>query len=152
MSSNPCPFNIYLTNKDQMVTYKKIILVDDDIDDQQIFEQILQEVDPDIPLECADNGFGMITLLDKTPDEALPDLIILDQNMPKMTGKESLLFLKDSLRYRHIPVIIYSTCQAEDFYHECLRLGAQDVVNKPDTIQSYREMIDHFLHPAPSTG
>jgi CheY-like chemotaxis protein len=128
------------------------MLVDDDIDDRQIFEQILLEMNSEILLDCAANGPAMILLLDKTADDALPDLIILDQNMPKMSGKESLLFLKDSARYRHIPVIIYSTCQVEDFYHECLKLGAQDVVDKPATIQSYREMIDHFLHPAPSTG
>jgi CheY-like chemotaxis protein len=135
-----------------MVNYKKILLVDDDVDDRQIFEQILLEADARILLECAGNGLGMVTLLDHTPDDALPDLIILDQNMPKMSGKESLLFLKDSTRYRHIPVIVYSTYQIEDFYLECLRLGAQDVVAKPDTIQSYRDMIDHFLHSTPSTG
>ena len=126
------------------------MLVDDDVDDRQIFEQILLETDARILLECAGNGLGMITLLEKTTDDALPDLIILDQNMPKMSGIESLLFLKDSTRYRHIPIILYSTCQGEDLYHECLKLGAQDVVDKPDTIQSFREMIDHFLHPTPS--
>ena len=126
------------------------MLVDDDVEDRQVFEQILSETDARILLECAGNGLGMILLLDKTPDDALPDLIILDQNMPKMSGKESLLFLKDNARYRHIPIIVYSTYQIEDFYQECLKLGARDVVAKPDTIQSYRDMIDHFLHPAPS--
>jgi CheY-like chemotaxis protein len=72
-------------------------------------------------------------------------MIILDQNMPKMTGKESLVFLKESPRYQTIPTIIYSTYQVKDFYRECLLLGAQDVVDKPDSIQSYREMIEHFL-------
>jgi len=125
--------------------YKKILLVDDDIDDRLIFEQILQEIDPAIGMASAENGLEMIDHLDKSPEEDLPGLIILDQNMPRMTGKESLVFLKQSSRYRHIPIIIYSTYQVKDFFQECLEMGALDVVSKPDTIQSYRDMINQFF-------
>jgi CheY-like chemotaxis protein len=128
-----------------MIKYKKILLVDDDIDDRLIFEEILREMDDDSLLVYAENGQEMLALLDKTKEEDLPDMIILDQNMPKMTGKESLVFLKESPRYRAIPTIIYSTYQIEDFYRECLLLGAQDVIAKPDSLQAYREMIEQFL-------
>lgn len=128
-----------------MIKYKKILLVDDDIDDRLIFEEILQEIDDESLLVYAENGLEMVALLDKTQEEELPDMIILDQNMPKMTGKESLVFLKENPRYQTIPTIIYSTWQVKDFYRECLLLGAQDVVDKPDSIQAYREMIEHFL-------
>jgi CheY-like chemotaxis protein len=128
-----------------LIKYKKILLVDDDIDDRLIFGEILREMDDDSLLVCAENGLEMAALLDKTKDEELPDMIILDQNMPKMTGKESLVFLKESPRYQAIPTIIYSTFQVEDFYRECLILGAKDVVAKPDSIRAYREMIEQFL-------
>jgi CheY-like chemotaxis protein len=129
--------------------YAKILLVDDDIDDRLIFADLLGAADPDTALAFAENGLEMISVLEKTTGEQLPDIIILDQNMPRMTGKESLVFLKDSQRYRHIPTFIYSTYQVSDFYRECIDLGAMDVVAKPDTIQGYREMIDQFLlHPA----
>src|SRR5579871_1472594 len=125
--------------------YKKIFLIDDDIDDRLIFADLLNAADPDIKLVFAENGLEMITQLEKTSDRELPDMIILDQNMPKMTGKESLIFLKSSGRYRHIPTFIYSTYQVRDFYRECLELGARDVVAKPDTMRAYREMIERFL-------
>lgn len=129
--------------------YTKILLVDDDMDDRQIFADLLHAADPDTVLTCAENGLEMTTLLEATPDEDLPDMIILDQNMPRMTGKESLVYLKGSQRFRHIPTFIYSTYQVRDFYRECLDLGARDVVAKPDTLQAYREMIEHFLlYPA----
>ena len=129
--------------------YKRIFLIDDDVDDRLIFADLLKTADPDINLIFAENGLEMICQLEKTPDEQLPDMIILDQNMPKMTGKESLIFLKKSARYRHIPTYIYSTYQVRDFYRECLELGACDVVAKPDTMHAYREMIERFLfHPA----
>lgn len=128
-----------------MLKYKRILLVDDDADDRQIFEELLHDLDPDSVVESAENGLEMISLLDSIDDDDLPGMIILDQNMPKMTGKESLIFLKESPRYKTIPTIVYSTYQVRDFYRECLTLGAQDVVAKPDTMQSYRDMIEQFL-------
>jgi CheY-like chemotaxis protein len=128
-----------------MLKYKRILLVDDDGDDRQIFEELLREIDPDSLISFAGNGLEMVALLNKIADDDLPGMIILDQNMPKMTGKESLIFLKTSPRYKSIPTIVYSTYQVKDFYQECLGLGAQDVVIKPDTMQAYREMIEQFL-------
>jgi CheY-like chemotaxis protein len=128
-----------------MLKYKKILLVDDDADDRQIFEELLHEIDDDTIICNAENGLEMVAILNNTADDDLPGLIILDQNMPRMTGKESLVFLKTHPRYRTIPTIVYSTYQVKDFYRECLDLGAQDVVAKPDTMQAYREMIEQFL-------
>ena len=128
-----------------MLKYKKILLVDDDEDDRQIFQDIVREVDPYATLEFAENGLDMIAMLEKLPDTDLPGMIILDQNMPRMTGKESLIYIKENPRYQGIPTIIYSTYQVKDFYQECLDLGAEDVVAKPDTMQAYREMIEQFL-------
>src|SRR5258707_4535864 len=96
--------------------YKNILLVDDDIDDRMLFEQTLGETDPAIGVHGAENGLEMVAWLDQCAEKELPDLIILDQNMPKMTGKESLVFLKESPRYRSIPVILYSTYQIKDFF------------------------------------
>jgi CheY-like chemotaxis protein len=128
-----------------MLKYRKILLVDDDADDRQIFDEILRDIDPEAQIVTAENGLEMVAVLDKLVDDDLPDMIILDQNMPKMTGKESLIFLKESPRYQDISTIVYSTYQVKDFYQECLELGAQDVVAKPDTMQAYREMIEQFL-------
>jgi CheY-like chemotaxis protein len=127
-----------------MLKYKKILLVDDDIDDRLIFAEILRAMDEDALLVSAENGLEMIALLEKMQEEDLPEMIVLDQNMPKMTGKESLAFLKASPRYRRIPTIIYSTFQATDFFRECLELGAEYVLPKPDTMQAYHEMIEQF--------
>jgi CheY-like chemotaxis protein len=128
-----------------MLKYKRILLVDDDADDRQIFEELLQDLEPGSVIDSAENGLEMISLLNSKNDDDLPGMIILDQNMPKMTGKESLIFLKENPRYKTIPTIVYSTYQVKDFYQECLTLGAQDVVAKPDTMQAYRDMIEQFL-------
>ncbi|HVV07226.1 MAG TPA: response regulator [Puia sp.] len=125
--------------------YNNILLVDDDLDDRMLFEQTLGEMGPGIGMHGVENGLEMMTWLDQRAEKELPDLIILDQNMPKMTGKESLIFLKGNPRYKDIPVILYSTYQVKDFFLSCRELGALDVVSKPDTIQSYRDMIGGFI-------
>jgi CheY-like chemotaxis protein len=135
----------YIPTYTQM--YAHILLVDDDLDDRMLFEQILGETDPEIRLDCAENGLEMISWLDQCPDENLPDLVILDQIMPKMTGKESLTFLKGNPRYKDIPVIVYSTYQVNDFSFSCRELGAMDVVTKPDTMQAYRDLIGRLTIP-----
>lgn len=132
-------------NSNPRLKYKRILLVDDDADDRQIFEELLHDLDPETVVDSAENGLEMISLLNSTDDDDLPGMIILDQNMPKMTGKESLIFLKENPRYQTIPTIVYSTYQVKDFYQECLTLGARDVVAKPDTMQAYRDMIEQFL-------
>jgi CheY-like chemotaxis protein len=125
--------------------YYKILLVDDDMDDRMLFQQTLEEIDPAIRVHDVENGLDMVDWLDRCSDKDLPDLVILDQIMPKMTGKESLIFLKESPRYKYIPVILYSTFQVKDFLNSCRELGALDVVAKPDTIQAYRNMIGQFI-------
>jgi CheY-like chemotaxis protein len=140
--------------------YRNILLVDDDLDDRMLFEQTLAEKGPGLRMLGVENGLEMVNWLGQCADNDLPDLIILDQNMPKMTGKESLVFLKGHSRYKDIPVIIYSTYQVKDFFLSCRELGALDVVSKPDTIQSYRDMIGMFMTateiptppPAPSSA
>ena len=132
-----------------MLKYKRLILVDDDTDDRQIFKEMIAEIDREATVECAENGLEMIALLTSVPDVQLPEVIILDQNMPQMTGKESLIYLRETPRYRNIPVIVYSTYQIKDFYKECLELGANDVVPKPDTLQAYRDMIHQLLVTQP---
>ena len=129
--------------------YNKILLVDDDIDDRMLFEQTLNETDSDVGIHSVENGLEMIDWLDQCTDADLPDLIILDQNMPKMTGREGLVFLKGSPRYKYITVIVYTTYQVKDFFLSCRELGALDVVAKPDTIQAYRDMIAQFVTPLP---
>jgi len=134
-------FFLQIAHNPTPMKYGNILLVDDDLDDRMLFEQILRETDPAIRLHCAENGLEMAAWLDQCSTPDLPDLVILDQHMPKMTGRESLVFLKESARYKDIPVIVYSTYPVKDFYLSCRELGALDVVSKPDNIQAYRNMI-----------
>jgi CheY-like chemotaxis protein len=91
---------------------KHIFYLDDDQDDLDLFESALQEVRPDFKLTTLLDSQLMIETLERV---GVPDLIILDINMPVKNGMECLRELRDLQAYQHIPIIIYSTSNAPSF-------------------------------------
>jgi DNA-binding NarL/FixJ family response regulator len=128
------------------MSVKKVILVEDDPDDRDLFN-IFYSARRDIRiLSNVENGVELINYLHNlTTDKNLPDLIVLDQNMPKMNGKQTLAYLKSSERYAGIPTVIYSTYTDTNLVHECIKLGASMVAIKPIDDEGYQKMMDDFL-------
>jgi CheY-like chemotaxis protein len=126
---------------------KLILLAEDDQDDRVIFEEAFGELDTDsIRLETVEDGIDLINRLKEiTNDDDLPHLFILDQNMPKMTGKATLAYLKAHDRYKNIPVIIYSTYPDSSLISEFINIGAEEVVAKPDSYDGFKEMVHTFI-------
>jgi CheY-like chemotaxis protein len=122
---------------------KKVLLAEDDKDDQIFFGIFLNDrVDIDL-LPAVMNGAELIDSLQVAT--ALPDLIILDQNMPKLNGLQTLQYLKSDPRYSSIPVILYSTYIDENLVNDGLQAGAAYVVSKPTDKPGYNRMIEEIL-------
>jgi len=129
-----------------MVRNRKVLLAEDDSDDREIFNDIFQDMDEEATLIMVENGMEVIQVLDSITDHSeLPDLIVLDQNMPKMTGRQTLEWLKSNDRYFHIPVIIFSTYSDERLISECTRIGAALVITKPCSFDEYEQMVNDFF-------
>jgi CheY-like chemotaxis protein len=126
----------------------RILLAEDDIDDQQFFSDFMQTRHDVQLLPIVENGESLIELLDSIRNNnELPDIILLDQNMPKMNGLQTLQHLKNSERYAHIPVSIYSTYTDESLIKNGSALGACTVLSKPFTKEGYEKMIETlFMH------
>ena len=125
---------------------RKVLLADDDADDRTLFEIAYQHRDDIVLLPSAYNGMELIQTLESIKEDGdLPDLIILDQNMPQMTGKQTLSFLKSTAKYSSIPVCICSTYADHQLTVECLKLGAYLVSSKPITGEEYQKMMNDFL-------
>jgi|SRR5689334_20048745 len=125
---------------------KKVLLADDDADDREIFVRVLDKK-ADIQLvRTVENGREVIDYLNGLPaPELLPHLIILDHNMPKMNGTETLGKLKSDKRYSDIHVVIYSTYSDNRMRETCEQLGASMVLAKPASMKEYEAIIDQFL-------
>src|SRR6478672_5398443 len=93
----------------------KILLAEDDMDDQRLFYEFLRDRSDIILMPFTENGEELILSLKEIKDTGqLPDLIILDQNMPKKNGIQTLQLLQNDNLYKGIPVVIYST-YADEF-------------------------------------
>jgi CheY-like chemotaxis protein len=125
---------------------KRILLAEDDRDDQSLFFEFLQNRTDLVLLPAVENGVELISYLEKQPDESLSNLlIILDQNMPKKNGLNTLEFLKETPRFSHIPVMIYSTYTDPESIRKGKELGAALIYSKPLDHNGYQKMIDEFL-------
>ena len=125
---------------------KRVILVEDDPDDLELFATFLSGRNDIILLPPVGNGIELTKFLETIPNKAdLPDLIVLDQNMPLMNGKQTLLYLAQHPRYSKITAVIYSTYADTSLIMDCKKLGARLVASKPIDAEGYNKMMDDFL-------
>jgi CheY-like chemotaxis protein len=122
-----------------------ILLVDDDPDDIEIFNDAIKEIDQSITLITAYNGAAALQILSSDILEK-PDHIFLDINMPLMNGMECLEKIRNEERLS-IPVTIYSTSRHFSEYNRSVQLGA-DFLQKPHDYSTLivvlRKKIDRF--------
>ena len=121
----------------------KILLAEDDADDRFFFSECTSEREDVKILCCTEDGLELLTMLDKLDN--YPDVIILDQNMPRMNGFETLKNLKSSPRFAEIPVVIYSTYANQELVNKSLIAGAAAVLPKPESKEGYNSMIFDIL-------
>ncbi|GAB3935483.1 response regulator [Larkinella terrae] len=127
-------------------TKKKILLAEDDGDDRDFFADFLGDRTDIELLPSLTTGVEVIEYLDGISlPELLPDIIILDQNMPKMTGLETLVAIRSDERFSPINVVIYSTYVGEELAVACLEQGGTLVKSKPVSKGGYNEMMDDIL-------
>src|SRR5919112_921682 len=89
---------------------RTVLCVDDDADDREVVCYTINEIDPSLQVVHAVNGVEAIEYLVKAKeDAALPCLVILDINMPKMDGKQTLAEIKKDKQLCELPIVIFST-------------------------------------------
>lgn len=126
------------------------LVVDDNIDQFHLLRVLLKELK--LPHVChyARDGVQALDFLNRRfpfEDAPRPDLVLLDLNMPGMTGCEVLHELKEDPKLRSIPAVIFSSSGALNDINACYREHANAFVQKPmdldDTIRVL-ESIDRF--------
>jgi CheY-like chemotaxis protein len=124
----------------------QILVVDDDVEDHLILSEYFRDIGKESCVSFMENGLKALEFLSSIPlDKPLPKLIVLDLNMPIMNGSQTLLSLKQTGRFKNIPVIILSTSQNENEKRKCLGFGAVDYMVKPCTLEEGKVIVDHFV-------
>jgi two-component system response regulator len=71
-----------------------------------------------------------------------PDLILLDLNLPDLSGRELLQRIRAVPELRHIPIVVLTTSHALNDVVECYRLGANSYLTKPNRFDDMVRMVD----------
>ncbi|ANE52717.1 response regulator [Flavisolibacter tropicus] len=104
---------------ESVTTNPVILYAEDDQDDfESVREAMLQQTDR-FRLIHAKNGEEAIKYLQNSTTEALPNLVVLDLNMPIMNGKETLVWLKSHEVFKNIPVMVFTTSSREEDVKLC---------------------------------
>jgi CheY-like chemotaxis protein len=127
-----------------MRTERTCFLIDDDIDDQEIFSLALERVNPDLRCVAVSSAHEALYQLENQ-SKGIPDYIFLDLNMPRMNGKECLREIKKISHLRHTPVIIYSTSSLRYDVAEALQLGAKEFITKPFSMPDLIGVLTNFF-------
>ena len=103
---------------------KKIIIVDDNAAYLSVVRVLLKQYYDVFPAPSAAKLFNVL-------EKLIPDLVLLDVNMPEMNGFEAIAILKENPRYKDIPVVFLTAKDDEVSAEKGLELGAADYVTKP---------------------
>lgn len=129
---------------------KVTALIDDNEDDRYLFNNAVRIANPSFQLQTYPDGMKFMEQLSSTLDNgATIDLILLDLNMPQMDGFEVLSRIKQHPTFKVIPVVIYSTSNADADALRCFELGANAYLVKPlefnDTVDMIRALDDFWF-------
>ena len=118
-----------------------ILIAEDDIDDRMLLQTAFEESGIKNRIEFVGNGSELMDFLYKEEKYGYPRFILLDLNMPKKDGRETLKELKQHPMFKKIPVVIFTTTKNESEIIRCYELGANTYVVKPDSFESLRKIV-----------
>ncbi len=132
------------TNKSIGRDSLNLLIAEDDMDDQMLTREAFTETEIGNHIHFVKDGEELLHYLFKEgvyklKDIELPNLIILDLNMPRKTGLEALEEIKHHDRLRNIPVVIFSTSSKKGDINQSYTLGANTYITKP---KSYEGFVD----------
>lgn len=121
----------------------RILFVEDDAIETMKLHRTLKKYDFKHEILEAKNGEEALEIL--RSDVPYPDIILLDLNMPRMSGIEMLKILKEDPEMKYLPAIILTTSENRDDLLECYKIGVAGYVIKPLKYSDYEQNIKRLL-------
>lgn len=120
-----------------------ILLIEDDTIEVMKFNRVVASLSQQHCIKAVTNGEEAMLYLEQS--EKLPDIILLDLNMPKLNGIELLGLLKENKRLECIPAIVLTTSSNPTDISSCSSIGAAGYVIKPLKYEDYVDRIKSIL-------
>ena len=125
-----------------------ILLVEDNPGDVRLTKEALKDAKVLNEIYIAKDGVEALEFLHrkgKFSNVPLPDLILLDLNLPKKDGREVLAEIKEDPILKHIPVVVLTTSKADEDIIKTYNLHANAYITKPVDLNRFAEII-HVLN------
>ena len=127
-----------------MKSHKTVFIADDDPDDRSFISDAIKEEDTSIDIIEAEDGAELLDIM-KQEDIAEPSLIVLDMNMPKMNGLETINAIKANTELSAIPAVMVSTSSDPALSRKAFESGMADFFVKPYNFKGYRDMAHQLI-------
>jgi CheY-like chemotaxis protein len=124
-----------------------ILYADDDPEDRMLMKEALEKSHPVNQLHFVENGADLMDYLRRRGKYAdlehkwYPDLILLNLNMPKKDGRETLEEIKADPDFRRIPIVVLTGSNSSKDIHTAYDLGASGFIIKPLTFESLTDTL-----------
>jgi len=123
---------------------EKVFIVDDDPDDRQIIMQAFVENHSQFGCLFFENAGQLLNSMNTEGNE-LPNLILLDLNMPGITGLQALKEIRQNKKFAQIPVIVLTTSKLKKDRVSSYELGASCFLTKPDSFSKLLKIVDAII-------
>jgi chemotaxis family two-component system response regulator Rcp1 len=125
----------------------QVLLVEDNPADARLTREVLADSKLTLDVCEAKDGEEAIEALRKvggTPGARLPDLILLDLNLPRMDGREVLAEIKSHAEWKSIPVVVLTSSKAEKDIVKSYQLHANCYITKPIDLAQMQEIVQNM--------
>lgn len=121
----------------------RIVLIEDDIDDVEILQEALENENVPCSISILKDG-GAAELFCQTAT-TLPDIIVMDFNLPRLHGREVIKMIRANKRFTPVPILILSTSSSKEDIDFAYSAGADRYLIKPATVDGIKETISTIL-------
>lgn len=122
---------------------RNLVIADDDRDDQVLLKEAIEELNTNI---CINTVFDGVQLLHHLRvSDVLPDLILLDMNMPNKNGLECAAEIRGDKKLNHIPIVFLSTSRNLSDILKGYDCGANLFFSKPNSFAGIRHLLESLL-------
>ena len=124
-----------------------ILMADDDSDDRMLAQDALRESGADAVLKFVGDGVELLEFLRAaaaTNPAELPDLLLLDLNMPRLDGRAALREIKGDPTLCKLPIVVLTTSNAPADVDACYQGGANSYITKSVTFQGLVDTMSNL--------
>jgi CheY-like chemotaxis protein len=121
-----------------------VLLADDDEDDRLFFKEAFEEIKIKTKVTLVKDGVELMKYL-SSDGRPRPHILFLDLNMPRKSGLECLLEIRNDDHLKDIPVAIYSTSSSEEDIENTFIKGANVYITKPSDFKELKQILEEVI-------